>query len=61
MEQKRILKGNNTVLPLGTEILGAYATNAVTDHSIPQKGRRPDLSNMQSVIDAREWNMQSEL
>ena len=61
MEQKRIIKGNNTVLPLGAEILGQNVTNAVTDHSIPQKGRRPDLSNMQSVIDAREWNMQSEM
>lgn len=54
MEQKRIINGNNAVIPIGAELLGAYATNAVTDKSAHKKGNQP-LSNLESVIDAREY------
>ena len=55
MEKKRIIRGNNTVFPTGAEVLGMYATNAVTDRS--RKGKNGMmLSNEQSVIDARLFN-----
>ena len=60
MENKRVIKGNNTTIPTGAEILGEYATNAVTDRSRRGKGGRP-VSNEQSVIESRLWNEQSTL
>lgn len=59
MEQKRIVKGNSTVWPLGAEILGQNITNAVTDISAHKKGNQP-LGNLQSVIDARNWEMDNQ-
>lgn len=59
MEQKRIVKGNSTVWPLGAEILGQNITNSVTENSIRKKGSQP-FSDLQSVIDARNWEMDNE-
>ena len=52
MKNKRVIKGNNTIIPTGAEILGEYATNAVTDRSYRGKGNVP-ISNEQCVIEAR--------
>ena len=55
MEKKRVIRGNNTVFPTGAEVLGMYATNAVTDRS--RKGKNGQmLSSEQCVIDARLFN-----
>ena len=55
MEQKRIIRGNNTVFPTGAEVLGTFATNAVTDRSVRRKNGQM-LSNELSVIEARRFN-----
>ena len=55
MEKKRIIRGNNTIFPTGSEVLGMYATNAVTDRSRKAKNGQM-LSNEQCVIDARLFN-----
>jgi len=55
MVNKRVTKGNNTVIPSGAEVIGEYATNAVTDRSGRDKGGRP-ISNERCVIEARIFN-----
>lgn len=60
MEQKRIIKGNSTVLPVGAEILGQNITNAVTESSFRKKGEQP-ISDLGSVIAARDWEMDNQL
>jgi len=60
MKSKRVIKGNNTIIPSGAEIFGEYATNAVTDCSARRKGRVP-VSNEMSVIEARHFNIEKKV
>lgn len=60
MEQKRIIKGNSTILPLGAEVIGENVTNAVTEASSKRKGNQP-ISDLISVNAARDWEMDNQL
>ena len=56
MNNKRIVRGNKTVFPSGSEILGAYFSNAVTDRSDRDRGGRP-ISDDTDVIESRDFNI----
>ena len=55
MKHKRIIRGNNTVFPAGSEILGEFATSVITDRSGRGKGNIP-ISNEMCVIESRIYN-----
>ena len=55
MKHKRIIRGNNTIVPGGSEILGEFATSVIVDRSDRAKGNVP-LSNEMCVIESRIYN-----
>lgn len=55
MKHKRIIRGNNTIVPGGSEILGEFATSVITDRSGRGKGNRP-ISNEMCVIESRIYS-----
>ena len=59
MEHKRILRGNNTTIPTGAEVLSTNITYAVTDKSKTGKGNIP-LSSEECVAASREFMMENE-
>lgn len=54
MKAKRVTKGNFSTLPTGSEVLGAYMTNAVTEDKRHGKGNAP-IPSIESVVEAREF------
>lgn len=58
MEHKRIIKGNNTVVPTGAELLSSYETNAVTEKKKSGKGNIP-LSSAECVAASRDFMIEN--
>lgn len=58
MEHKRIIKGNNTTVPTGAELISAFTTNAVTEKSKAGKGDAP-LNSAECVAASREFMIEN--
>ena len=55
MENVRILKGNSTTVPKGADLIGAYATLSVIEHSKSGPGNVP-LSCHECVVESRLYS-----
>lgn len=58
MEHKRVVKGNNTTVPTGAELLSAFETYAVTEKHKSGKGNAP-LNSAECVVDSREFMIEN--
>ena len=54
MKSKRIVKGNNIIIPSGAEVYSANLTNAVTHAEKRGKGNTP-IPSYSDVLEAREF------
>lgn len=58
MERTRIIKGNNTIVPTGAEVISEYRTYAVTERTDEKKGGQP-VSDLRCVIESREYMIEN--
>jgi hypothetical protein len=58
MEHKRVVKGNNTTVPTGAELLSAFETYAVTERHKSGRGNAP-LNSAECVVDSREFMIEN--
>lgn len=58
MERTRIIKGNNTTIPKGAEVMSEYRTYAVTERAAEEKGGQP-ISDLRCVIESREYMIEN--
>ncbi|MEA5134924.1 MAG: hypothetical protein VB035_02150 [Candidatus Fimivivens sp.] len=58
MEHKRVVKGNNTTVPTGAELLSAFETYAVTEKHKSGRGNTP-LNSAECVVDSREFMIEN--
>ena len=58
MEHKRVVKGNNTTVPTGAELLSAFETYAVTEKHKSGRGNAP-LNSAECVVDSRDFMIEN--
>jgi len=56
MKHKRIVRGNFTTLPSGSDVLSVGATNAVTERRAPYSKSKVPHPTQQSVEEARDFS-----
>ncbi len=60
MKNRRVIRGNFTTLPTGSDVLSANLTNAVTENEHPLKPGKTVFSSPECVREARFFSEENE-